>query len=433
MAHIHIPDEIPVRFLERSSKATMVFGAMAVLGFAAFFMSLQQDAVAAWSSYVANWMFFSSIAMGAVMFAAATTIVKAKWNWSLRRVSAAFAAYLPVAFILMLPMLGLGEEFFPWIEKMEYDPIVQKKAAYLNLPMLRARTVVGLLVLFGTALYFVYLAVRPDMGLVDETKLDAGQASWRKRLMSGWAGQEQEEVRSWQKMSRLAPAFGLIYATFMSFTVYDYAMSLDPHWFSTLFGGWYFMGAFWGGIALTAFTALILRRKDAQVERAVGIQQRHDIGKLAFGFTVFWTYLFFAQYIVIWYGKLPWEQSYMINRSGEGWGAYSLTVIIFCFLLPFASLLGRKAKMNPTWLQMATGIILFGLWNERYFLVTPSIVPEYSSTAMMFHLGTAVGFLGLFCLSVRWFFCTFPMLQIWQPMQLPEMLEAELPPVEAVG
>ncbi len=433
MAHIHIPDRIPVRFLERSSAATMLFGAMIVVGAGAFVVSLQRDATAAWASYVSNWMFFSSVAMGAVMFAVATTIVKAKWNWSLRRVSVAFAAFLPVAFVLMLPMLGLGEEFFPWIEKMAYDPIVQKKAAYLNTPFLITRTVVGLAILFGMGVYFAYLSVRPDMGLIDEKDLDAGRTSWRARLMSGWAGQEHEEVRSWQRMTKLAPALAFTYAVIMSFTVYDYAMSLDPHWFSTLFGGWYFMGAFWGGIAVTAFAAMILRGKDADVSRAVGLQQRHDLGKLAFAFTVFWTYLFFSQYIVIWYGKLPWEQSFMVNRSGEAWGSYSLTVIVLCFLIPFAGLIGRKAKMTPALLQALTGVILFGLWNERYFLVAPSILPGYDSTNMTFHLLTGVGFLGLFLMSVRWFFCTFPMLQIWQPVQAPEMFEAELPSPEAVG
>lgn len=433
MAHIHIPERIPVRFLERSSAATMVLGAMVVVGVVAFVLSLQRDVTAAWASYVSNWLFFSSVAMGAVMFAVATTIVKAKWNWSLRRISVAFAAFLPVAFVLMLPMLGLGEEYFPWIEKMAYDPIVQKKAAYLNLPFLITRSVVGVAVLFGMGIYFAYLAVRPDMGLVDDADLDASRASWRARLMSGWAGQEQEEVRSWQRMTKLAPALALTYAAVMSFVVYDFAMSLDSHWFSTLFGGWYFMGAFWGGIALTAFTAMVLRGKDAEVSRAVGIQQRHDIGKLAFAFTVFWTYLFFSQYIVIWYGKLPWEQSFMINRSGEAWGAYSLTVIVLCFIVPFAGLIGRKAKMTPVLLQILTGIILFGLWNERYFLVAPSILPGYDVGNMTYHLLTGLGFLGLFVLSVRWFLSTFPMLQIWQPMQAPEMLEAEIPSVERAG
>lgn len=433
MAHIHIPDRIPARYLDRSSSATMLFAAMAVVGAVAFVVSLQRDVTAAWASYVSNWLFFSSIAVGAVMFAAATTIVKAKWNWSLRRVSVAFAAFLPVAFVLLLPMLGLGEEYYPWIEKMAYDPIVQKKAAYLNLPFLITRNLVGVAILFGMAVYFAYLAVRPDMGLVDEADLDTGRASWRARLMAGWAGQEQEEVRSWQRMSKLAPALALTYAAVMSFVVYDFAMSLDSHWFSTLFGGWYFMGAFWGGIAVTAFTGMVLRRKDAEMSRAVGIQQRHDIGKLAFAFTVFWTYLFFSQYIVIWYGKLPWEQSFMINRSGEAWGAYSLTVIVLCFIVPFAGLIGRKPKMTPALLQALTGIILFGLWNERYFLVAPSILPGYDVGNMTFHLLTGVGFLGLFLLSVRWFLSTFPMLQIWQPMQAPEMIEAEVPSVERAG
>lgn len=430
MAHIHIPERIPVRFLERSKTANLVFGAMAIVGAVAFFLSLQRDVTAAWASYVANWLFFASISMGAIIFAVATTIVKAKWNWSLRRISVSFAAFLPVAFLLMLPMLGLGEEYFPWIEMMADDPIVQAKAAYLNKPFLIVRTLVGVAILFSLGIYFAYLAVRPDMGLVDESQLDAGQASWRTRLMSGWAGQEQEEVRSWRRMSKLAPAMVLTYAVVMSFVIYDFAMSLDPHWFSTLFGGWFFMGAFWGGIALTAFTGLLLRRKDAEMERAVGLQQRHDIGKLAFGFTVFWTYLFFSQYIVIWYGKLPWEQTWMVARSGDAWGHYSLTVVILCFLIPFAGLIGRKAKMTPITLQLLTGVILFGLWNERYFLVTPSIVPSYESGAMLYHLLTGVGFLGLFMMSARWFLSTFPMLQIWQPVQAPEMVEVELASAE---
>ncbi len=426
MAHIHIPESIPQKFLPRNKTANLIFGAMIVVGIAAFFIQLQNDSVAAWSSYVSNWMFFSSVAMGAVMFAGVTTIVKAKWNWSLRRVSIGFAAFLPVAFLLLLPMLTLGEEFFPWIAKMEYDYIVQKKAAYLNIPFLITRNVLGTAILFGVGLYFAYLMVRPDMGRLDESKLDDGQKAWRDRLMSGWRGQQEEENYSWARMSRLAPAMALLYATIMAFISYDYAMSLDPHWFSTLFGGWYFMGAFWGGVAVTAFTGMWLRKQDPDIYKFIGLQQRHDIGKLAFGFTVFWTYLFFAQYIVIWYGKLPWEQSFIIARSGEGWGAYSATVIVLCFIVPFVGLIGRKPKMVAPMLRTLTGIILFGLWCERYMLVTPSLIDSYSSTNMLYHIGLAIGFLGAFMASVRWFYSTFPVVQIWQPPQMEEMTESEV-------
>jgi hypothetical protein len=426
MAHIHIPDSVEARFLPRNSAANLIFGAMFVVGLAAFIIRLGQDSTEAWISYVSNWMFFSSIAMGAVMFAGATTIVKAKWNWSLRRVSVGFAAFLPVAFVLLIPMLFLRENYFPWIEQMAYDPIVQKKAAYLNIPFFMVRNIVGPALLFSIAVYFAYLAIRPDMGRLDPARLDAGQKNWRDRLMAGWAGQEEEEKRSWEKMSKLAPIMALVYATVMSFVVYDFAMSLESHWFSTLFGGWYFMGAFWGGVALTAFTGMWLRTKDDFAEKSIGIQQRWDIGKLSFAFTVFWTYLFFAQYIVIWYGKLPWEQLYMVKRTGEGWGTFSFGIILLCFLIPFASLLGRKPKINPKWLRLVTGIILFGLWGERYWLVAPTLVPEYSGSAEVYHALIGLGFLGLFLGTARWFFSTFPMIQMWQIPAQDEMLEVEV-------
>jgi hypothetical protein len=433
MAHIHVPDTVEARFLPRNRGASVLFGVMFIVGLAAFIIRLGQDSTAAWASYVSNWLFFSSIAMGAIMFCGVTQIVKAKWNWSLRRVGVAFSAFLPVAFVLLLPMLFLRENYFPWIEQMAYDPIVQAKAAYLNIPFFMTRTVVGAAVLFSVGLYFSYLMVRPDMGRLDPTTLDAGQKSWRDRLMAGWAGQEAEEERAWRRISRLAPVMAMVYGVVMSFLVYDFAMSLDSHWFSTLFGGWYFMGAFWGGVALTATTGMWLRTKDDYAHRSIGIQQRHDIGKLAFGFTVFWTYLFFAQYIVIWYGKLPWEQSYMITRAGEGWGPYSVSVILLCFVIPFAGLLGRKPKMNPMWLRSITFVILFGLWNERYWLVAPSLIDGYDFTQQMYHVLIGVGFLGLFLGTVRWFFSTFPIIQMWQPAQLPEMMEAEVRSSEIPG
>ncbi|MDT8340728.1 MAG: hypothetical protein RQ751_04380 [Longimicrobiales bacterium] len=424
MAQIHVPDSIPVRFAPRAPRP--MIGGLILVGGLAFVGRLVTDPQAAWISYVSNWLFFTSIAAGAVMFAAATTIVKARWNWSLRRLSVAGAAFLPVAFVLLVPMLFLREGYFPWIEAMATDPIVQKKAAYLNVPFFMTRNIVGPLVLFAMAVYFAYLAVRPDMGRLDPATLDAGQRTWRERLMAGWAGQEAEESRSREAMARLAPALALVYAAVMSFVIYDFAMSLEPHWFSTLFGGWYFMAAFWGGIAFTAFAGMWLRGTDPELARAIGIQQRHDIGKLTFAFTVFWAYLFFAQYIVIWYGKLPWEQIYMVKRAGEGWGAYSVGIVLLCFVIPFAALLGRKAKIAPTWLRAVTLLVLFGLWGERYWLVAPTLVDHYDGMATIYHFAIGLGFLGLFLASVRWFLATFPVIQLWQPAPQAEMLEAEV-------
>ena len=130
-----------------------------------FFATLWQNPALAWKSYVVNWSYFASIAMGGVMVAVVTWIVKAKWNWPVRRIHQSFAAYLPIAFVLFIPMLlSLREDYFPWIEMMADDPIVQKKAAWLNIPFLVSRNLVGVLALFAMACGFVYLALRPDLG-----------------------------------------------------------------------------------------------------------------------------------------------------------------------------------------------------------------------------------------------------------------------------
>ncbi len=430
----HIPTDVPVRYLPRSRNANLAFGAMFVVGLLSFVVRLTQDPDAAWIGYVTNWLYFTSISIGGVLFAVATWIVKAKWNWSLRRISQSFAAFLPLSFILMLPMLGLGADYFPWVEMMESDPIVQQKESYLNLPFLITRNVVGVAALFGLAVYFVYLAVRPDMGLTARSEEDdAGRKTWRERLTTGWMGQEQEEVASYKRMTTMGPAIALLYAVVMTIVSYDWIMSLEPHWFSTMFGPWFFMGAFWGGIAATALWAMYVRTRHRDFRNLIGLQQRHDVGKLAFAFCVFWTYLFFSQYIVIWYGKLPWEQAWIVRRSAEPWGGYSTLVIVLCFVIPFAGLIGRRPKMRPGLLAFFTSIILLGLWLERYGMLAPSLHHEGDPIFTVWQPLIGLMFLGLYLGSVRWFLSTFPAIQVWQPMVDPETLEAELPARAAGG
>ncbi len=427
MSHMHVPSEIPVRYLMRSKNANVLFVGMFLVGLAGFVFALSTDADRAWQSYVSNWLFFTNVAMGAMLLTVATWITKSKWNWSVRRVGLSFVAFLPISFVMLLPMLGLGESFFPWIAEMAHDPILQKKAAYLNMPFLVTRNVVGVMVLFGVSLYFAYMALRPDMGLAkDDGDTDAGRVQWRDRLTQGWRGQETEEVHSYRRMTKLAPAFVIIYALVMSILAYDWVMSLEPHWFSTMMGPWFFMGAFWSGIAATACAVTLLKKRDDYFDKVMGRQQLHDLGKLSFAFCVFWAYLFFAQYLVIWYGKLPWEQAWLIHRAEAPWGKLSLMVIVMCFVLPFALLMGRKAKMNPTFLRTVTFSIFAGLWLEKHLMVAPSIRDHDTPTIGATEFLIGLMFLGLFLFAVRWFLSTFPVVQVWQPMVDPETFEVEV-------
>ena len=427
MSHIHVPSEIPIRYLPRSKKADGVFLGMFVVGLAGFAFSLTTDADRAWQSYVSNWLFFTNIAMGALLLTVVTWITKAKWNWSVRRVSLAFVAFLPISFVMFLPMLGLGESYFPWITEVAQDPILQRKAAYLNMPFLLTRNVIGVLVLFGVSLYFAYLALRPDMGLtVGHADSDHGRDVWRDRLTQGWLGQEVEEVVSYRRMTRLGPAFVIVYATVMSILSYDWVMSLEPHWYSTMMGPWFFMGAFWSGIAATAVAVIFLKSGGGVLDKAMGRQQLHDLGKLTFAFCVFWTYLFFAQYLVIWYGKLPWEQAWIIHRAEEPWGKWSALLIVMCFVIPFAGLIGRKAKMTPVVFRAVALVLLAGLWLEKHLMVAPSIRSHDTPTLGVTELLVALMFLGIFLYAVRWFLSTFPLIQVWQPMVDPETFEVEM-------
>ena len=430
MADIHVPDEIPARYLPRSRGATIGLGLLVLVGAVAFFVTLSRDPLQAWRTYLVNWLYFTSLAMGAVIVMVAATVTKSRWNWSVRRVGLAFSAFLPISFVLFLPLLTIGEWFFPWVAEMPHDPIIQNKQAWLNLPFMYSRDVLGLLVLFGLALYFTYLTVRPDLGLAADAEGsdESGRSRWRERLTQGWLGQEQEEVRSHRRLKRLAPALALVYAVVFSMISYDWIMSLEAHWYSTLFGAWFFMGAFWGGAALVALSVVWLKGRDEFFDRAMGVQQLHDLGKLCFAFCVFWAYLFWSQYLVIWYGKLPWEQAWIIHRSDEVWGALGLLVVILCFVVPFAGLIGRAPKLKPKVLATFTGVILVGLWLERYMMVVPSVHPaaqEGAATITIWEPLIGLGFLGLFLGSARWFLSTLPVVQIWQTLVDPEMLEAE--------
>jgi hypothetical protein len=433
MHHIPPPERIEPTYLPRKKGTGLLLGLLIAVGAVAFFALLGSNPARAWQAYVSSWLFFTAIAQGAVILCAATVVTKARWNWSVRRISLSLGAFLPLSFLLLLPMLGLRENYFPWIELMATDEIVQQKAAYLNIPFLMARNFGGALLLFSMSLIFMYWALRPDLGpeRADDEGGDAGRARWRGRIAGNWLGQKEEVDRSWKKLTVLSPALALAFAVVMTIFAVDWAMSLEPHWFSTLFPAWYFMGGFWGGIVATALVSIVIKRSHAYANEHISAYQLHDLGKLSFGFSIFWTYLFWSQYIVIWYGKLPWEQLWMVDRAGDPWGRLSLLVLILCFIVPFAALIGRAPKMVPQWLGIVAALILTGLWLEHFLLVAPSVHVEGTPTLTFWEPLIGLGFLGVFGSAVRWFLGTFPMIQVWQPAPAEEMTEAEYPPEPA--
>jgi hypothetical protein len=413
VAHGHDLHELPDRRIETAA-AGLVTGVIVLLllGAIAFIFALTVNTDRAWRAYYINWLFFLSIAQGGFMLAVVTTIAKGIWSRPIRRIALAHVAYLPVAFLTVLPILfrDNARHIWPWIE----HPVAGKDV-WLNLPFLRARTLLGLALLFGISLTFAYTALRPDLGLMRDRMPPRLRATYA-RFTRNWRAQEAEELHAHRRLGVLAPVAALIYALIMGMIAWDFAMSLEPEWFSTLIGPFFFMGAFLGGLMATALIVIALRPR-LGLEEWILPSTLHDLGKLCFGFTVFWGYLFFSQYIVIWYGLLPHEQEFVIHRFTPPFHIIAQLVGLGIFVIPFFGLMGATPKRTPALFATFAAISLTGLWLERYLLVYPSLyigadrlpLSWYEPAMLLF-------FAGLYLASLAFFLTRVPLFQLWLPV-----------------
>jgi hypothetical protein len=269
------------------------------------------------------------------------------------------------------------------------------------------RLLIGLSLVYGLGYALVRADLVPDL---DEVK--GAVTGRRRRLYERWTrdyevspeGRARHEAR----IARIAPVYVVVYALVFTMVAFDTVMALQPHWFSNLFGGWYFMGSFLGAHTLLALMMLYGRHQVGLAE-FVSPKQRHDLGKLCFGFTVFWAYLMWSQFLVIWYGNLPEETGFVFARLWGEWRPIGSLVFLGMFVIPFIGLLGVAPKKTPFTLGLFTAISLASLWLERYLLVLPSVTKEAGPVFGLPELGPTALFFGLFLLAYGLFARTFPM------------------------
>jgi hypothetical protein len=242
----------------------------------------------------------------------------------------------------------------------------------------------------------------PDLDLV-KNKVSGSRRARFDRMLVGY-----DEAVNHERIYRFASAFAPIYAVAMTIVAFDGVMALQPHWFSNLLGGWYFMGAWLAALMLDAML-LLYARKAAGLREFISDKQRHDLGKLCFGFTIFWTYLMWAQFLVIWYGNMPEETGFVFARLWGPWRPIGAAVGVGVFLIPFAGLLGVAPKKAPVTLGALAAISFASLWLERYLLVTPSVTLEGGPVFGLPELGPMFLFVGLFLFCYALFSRVFPM------------------------
>lgn len=328
-------------------------------------------AVPAWkarffASYLVAFAWVLSFSLGGLFFVMLQHLVHAGWSVVVRRLAEFFAAVLPLLAVLALPiLLGLGD-LYHWThaEAVAADPVLQAKAPYLNVPFFLLR-------------FFLYL----------------GFWSWCARFFTqrSFSQDTTGDVEVTKLLQRRAAPFLIGFALTLTFAAFDWLMSLDPHWYSTIFGVYYFAGAVVGFFALLVVLAVSLQRAGF-LRRTITVEHYHDLGKLLFAFVVFWAYIAFSQFMLIWYANIPEETAWLTRRMSGGFGVIGLALLFGHFLFPFLVLLPRSIKRSPGVLFYPAAWLVVMHYLDLYWLVMPEVG---SATPHLLDLLLAVGLGGV--------------------------------------
>jgi hypothetical protein len=359
-----------------------LFGILIAIGALTFLSEVRSDPTRAYASWLQNYWFFLSLGLAGAFFTAIHHLVGATWSVVVRRVAESFTAFLPVAFLLLLVVYVGVPHIYVWSTSAgahAREGVDIAKGGYLAGRPFMIRN----LVFLALWTMFAWIFVR------NSTRQDATR-----------------EVGLSRASLKLSPAFLLLFALTFTLASFDMLMSLEPTWYSTIFGVYCWAGLWQSGLSAIAIVAILLRRQGA-LRGILNRPHLHDLGKYMFAFSVFWTYIAFSQLMLIWYANLPEEIEWMIHRIYSGWGAVAILVGILKFGVPFFVLMPQKWKENESVLLGVGAGILLGQWLDIYWIILPAFSPKTVVLGWS-EIGTALGFLGLFGWCVLSFLSRYP-------------------------
>lgn len=370
---------------EFAGKAKMFSIIAVVLGVAAVAIGLLSgDHVTVERTY-ANLLlmgyYFTCVCAAGTFFVALQYVTQSAWSAGLVRIPQAMAGVLPIASLILLVIVGLGltthNLYHHWNadgitdpHSTNFDPIIAGKSAYLNVPFFLIRQVVFMGIYSIFAVIFAKLSYKED--------LEGGLASYKKSF-------------------KLSAIFLVIFGFTTPIWSFDTVMSLEAHWFSTMFG-WYNFAAMWVS-GISCITIIVVVLKKAGYMNWVNENHLHDLGKLMFGFSIFWTYVWFAQFMLIWYSNIPEETVYFYKRWEPEYKPWFWLSIIINFVAPLLLLVDRDAKRKQNVMLFVGILLLAGHWLDYYIMIMPGTVAEHRGFGII-EIGTALGFLGLFIFLV---------------------------------
>src|SRR5574338_242408 len=369
------PEQVAIPPGHSWNRLPAIGGAIALVGVAACAMLAPGNPKQLFFSWLVSLLFFLSLALGGLFFVLIQYAAQGGWGIVLRRIGETVFATIPAMAVLFLPLvLGL-RDLYSWSVPgaAEHDALLRWKAPYLNVPffLIRAAVYFGAWSLIAV---FYYRVSRDQDG--------TGDAAPSARLR------------------RLAGPAIIVLALTQSLASVDWIMSLTPHWYSTIFGVYFFSGAFVGFIALLSIVAPAMRRAGL-LETVISTEHLHDVGKLLFGFTAFWAYIAFSQFLLIWYANLPEETIWYRARLEGSWMAVSLLLMLGHFAAPFFYLMGRPVKRKGWTLAIGGVWLLVMHFVDLYWQIMPTLHPEGVRVSVM-DVAAFVAIGGCFVAAVTW-------------------------------
>jgi len=382
---------------------------LVAIGAVAWFLGMGSDPLRAWRIYLVNFLFFTGIGVGGVLFVCVVNTASGAWARNVKRVAEGLGVFLPVSFVLFLLMLPGLKTLLPWVEH-PYGP-----SWWLNLSFLTWRNVIGLMILALLGVYIIYLSLRVDFG-VDKEEGGEGSGPLHRFLTRGWQGGDVETAAARRRLVVFSPVYAILFALVLTVIGVDLIMSLKAEWYSTLIGAYYFIGCFYTSLA-ALLLAVIWVRKTYALEDQIVPKHLHDIAMLTMGFGIVTGDFFYTQMFVIWYGNLPVETSFLIERwTGTPWRTVGILVLLLCFALPLVASLRRSLKERGAPMAVFAVAVLCAMWMERFLLIGPSVTGSESILFGPMEVLVSLGFLGLLGMTFLLFMRRVPPVALRDPI-----------------
>lgn len=314
------------------------------------------DADQFFRSYLLAFVFWNGLAVGSMAILMLQYLTGGAWGIAIRRELEAATRTLPLTAVAFVPILFGMHRLYEWThaDVVAKDALLRKKVLYLNIPFFTVRAAVS----FGAWMLVAY-------------------------FLNRWSSEQDTHADHKtidRKLQLLAGGGLVVYAVTTTFTSIDWVMSLEPHWYSTMYGVNFMVSQALGGLAL-ATLAVVRVSRFAPVAGFLGGRHLHDLGKMLLALTMMWAYVNFSQYLIVWSGNIPEEIAWYLARFRGGWGAVGLAILLLHFVVPFALLLSREANRNPRLLTLSAGLLVA----MRFVDIAWLILPAFSAGKFRIH------------------------------------------------